>query len=305
MSNPTDETSNNKCGLKVVQRNVNGVTGKRDYFKLLLDIYAPDILFLSEMKRRTVMEEYKELACGDEYRVVQIKSTATNRGGLIEVVKTCINLVTAEVVRINDGNDFAQAIVLMDKDKRSFIGWYNSPGMTRRAFGEKLEKLLEDYYVQLISGDFNARHPRWCSHHDGNRRGTQLLDLIRRRPEYQIHATQGPNFETIANTARGTTRCCTIDLLISKATVNSLKREMGYLSVCSDHYPVVAEVDTQIESSIRPRRVSKTLLQSEQHRKAIGLMYELSLGQPCELLESIRTNTEQTPQTAHILEAFG
>lgn len=304
MNNPEPDISSNNGELKVMQWNVNGVTDKREYFKLLLDIYTPDILFLSETNRRSVIEEHKELACGDEYRVVQIKSTATNRGGLIAVIKTCLNLVTAEIVRINEGDDFAQAIVLTDKDEREFIGWYNTPVMTRRAFGEKLEKLLAEYDVQFVTGDFNARHRRWCTQHDGNKRGTQLLNLIRTRPEYQIHATQGPTFEAIADKAKGTKRCNTIDLLLSKATVKSLKREMGYISVCSDHCPVVDVLDTQIELSTRPRRVAKTLLQSEQHRKAIGLLYEVALQRTGELLENIRTDTEETPQTAHILEAY-
>lgn len=93
-------------------------------------------------------------------------------------------LSTAGVVRINDGNDFAQAIFLTDKDERAYIGGYNSPVMTRKAFGEKLEKLFADYDVQFVDGGFNARHPRWCTQNDGNRRGTQLLNLIRTRPEY-------------------------------------------------------------------------------------------------------------------------
>lgn len=257
-----------------------------------------------ETKRRTLIEEYAELVCGDEYRVIQIKSTVTNRGGLIAVVKTCLNLVTAEVVRINDGNDFAQAIVLTDSDERAFIGWYNSPVMTRKAFGEKLDKLLAQYDVQFVAGDFNARHPRWCTQHDGNRRGTQLLNLIRVRPEYQIHATQGPTFEAIADSAKGTMRRSTIGLLISKATVTSLEKETGYMSVCSDHYPVVAELDAQIESSTRPRRIAKTLLQSQQHRQSIGLWYDVALKHPGEQLEKIRSDTVDTPQTTQILEAY-
>lgn len=74
--------------------------------------------------------------------------------------------------------------------------------------------------------------------------------------------------------------------------------------MCSDHYPVVAELDTHIESSTRPRRVAKTLLQSQQQRQTIGILYEVALKQPVETLDKIRTNAEDTPQTAHILEAY-
>lgn len=181
--NATGEiTRNHAKNLKVIQWNINGVSGKREYIRLLLENYEPDLVFLSETKWKTVVEANAELACGEVYRVVQIPSSVTNRGGVIAIWKAELDLVTAEKLRIDEGNDFAQAIDLTDKEEKAYVGWYNSPAMSRKAFNETLERIQTEYDVQRTLGDFNARHPRWCTQNDGKRRGTQLLHFIRKYP---------------------------------------------------------------------------------------------------------------------------
>lgn len=56
---------------------------------------------------------YSELACEDSYRVGQLKSTLTNRGVIIVIIKTDLQFVTTEIIKIHEGNDFAQAVVLI------------------------------------------------------------------------------------------------------------------------------------------------------------------------------------------------
>lgn len=225
-------------------------------------------------------------------------------GGIIVLIKSELQLVTAEVMRIQDGNDFAQAVVLTDREERAYVGWYSSPVMSRAAFREAITRLHKDYDVQFLTGDFNARHPRLCTSHDGNRRGTQLLQDIRCYPEYQIHATREHTFEAVANRAKGTLRKSTVDLTIGKATIIGLSGVTGFISSCSDHYPVVFTVNTQLDTATRPRRVAKTLLQSATLTTTIGTLYELSLRQPIEELEEARADGERVLQTEEIQETY-
>lgn len=64
-----------------------------------------------------------------------------SRGGIIAIIKADLQLVTAEIVRISSGNDFAQAIVLTDRVERAYRGWYNSPLMHRNTFNDTLSRL--------------------------------------------------------------------------------------------------------------------------------------------------------------------
>lgn len=263
--------------LKVVCWNINGVSGKREYIKLLMDSHKPDLVFLCETKRQPVINLFSDLACDDDFRVVQIKSTPTNRGGMIAIIKTKLQLQTAEVLRMNDGDNFAQAIVLTDKRDRAFISWYNSPLMKRERFRDVLTRLHKEYDVQFFAGDFNARHPRWCTNHDNVRRGTQLIHMTRAYPEYQIHAPNGPTFTAIANKTTGALRQSTVDLVVSRATIGRLDRIRGYIAACSDHCPVLFSAEVEVDRQDQPRRIAKTLLQSTQARTEIGLCYEISL----------------------------
>lgn len=181
--NTTREVNRNHTKtLKVTQWNINVISGKREYILLLLEKYDPYLVFLSEPKIKTVVEPNAELLCGAVYRVVKIHNSATNRVGVIAIVRTELDLVTAEKLRVDEGNDFAQSVVLTDMGETVFVGWYNSLSISRRAFKETLEKVHADYDVQFTLGDFNDRHPRWCPKHDGKRRVTQLLNFIRKSP---------------------------------------------------------------------------------------------------------------------------
>lgn len=252
--------------LRIMSWNINGVTGKRDYIRLLMEKHDPDILFLCETKRILVISQHSELACDDTYRVVQIKSTSTNGGGMIAIIRNNLQLVTTEVMRKNDKNDFAQAILLLDKEEKAYVGWYNSPMMGREAFKTALTRLHKVYNIQSITGDLNARHPRWCRSHDNARRGTQLLHFIRTFPDCAIYAPSKPTFEEIACREVNTKITSTVDLVLSKQVISKLQRVEGYIASCSDHYPISFQVDARVETNTRPRRTSKTLLQSAQLR---------------------------------------
>lgn len=176
--------------------------------------------------------------------------------------------------------------------------------MSRDSFRAELTKIYKEYNVQFITGDFNAMHPRWCSSHESNRRGTQLLHLIRNFPEHQIHAPQGHTFEAVACRAKGTKRTSTVDLVISKDTITEVKRITGYLTSCSDHYPIMFTAIALVEKAMRPRRVAKTLLQFQQLRATIGLLYELSVRKPAETLRNISRGEKEILQTADIRKAY-
>lgn len=304
MFHNTIQPRNTKAQLKIVHWNINGVKGKREYIRLLLEQVKPDIVFLSETKRRFTISVFIELACDNSYRVVQVKSTLANRGGMIVIINTQLQLVTAEIRKIQEGNDFAQAVVLTDREERAYIGWYSSPVMSKDAFYDALTKLHKDYDVQFFKGDFNARHPRWCTQHDGNRRGTQMLSLIQALPDNKIHATTQHTFEAIASRARGTKGTSTVDLVVSKVSVKELKRVTGYIAVCSDHYPIASMVDTQVETAIRPRRIAKTLIQSIQIRSTICTLYEVSLRETEDELKKLRWGEEGTPKMEEIRAVY-
>lgn len=96
----------------------------------------------------------------------------------------------------------------------------------------------------------------------------------------------------------------TVDLVVRKATVTTLERETGYISSCSDHHPIIFQVQAQVEKATRSRRIAKTMLQSEHLRAAIGPLYELSHKQPGEKLKQLRQNGSKLPQTAEIQESY-
>lgn len=123
INNNSRKTSKQTGKLKIISWNINGVTGNRDYLRLIIEKHKPEILFLCESKRRQTISQFSELAVDDTYRVVQIKNIANNRGGMIAVIRTDLQLVTAEALRLHEKNDFAQAKILIDKDERAYIGW--------------------------------------------------------------------------------------------------------------------------------------------------------------------------------------
>lgn len=87
MISNNNKTRAHRDKLRIMSWNINGVKGKRDYIRLLMEKHDPDILFLCETKRRLVINQHSELACDDAYRIVQTKSTSTNRGGMIAIIR--------------------------------------------------------------------------------------------------------------------------------------------------------------------------------------------------------------------------
>lgn len=161
MNQPNKHNNGTPTRLKVVSWNVNGIKDKRAQLREIQKQTDPDIIFLNETNHCLAINMYSELGYDTStYRVVQIKSTATFRGGMIAIIKMELRLETAEILRMSKGNDFAQTIVLTDKENRGYIGWYNSPVMDKDTFSETLRRLITEYDTQIIIGDFNARHTR-------------------------------------------------------------------------------------------------------------------------------------------------
>lgn len=61
---------------------------------------------------------------------------------MIVIIKLELRLETAEILRMYNGDEFAQVIVLTDKDNRGYIGWYSAPVMDKEVFGETLRRLI-------------------------------------------------------------------------------------------------------------------------------------------------------------------
>lgn len=98
---------------------------------------------------------------------------------MVALLKRNLQIITAEVIREEHGEDFIHALVLINKRNKAIVGWYNSPGNSRQFFYEKLKYVLTKYNVRCPAGDLNARQKRWCTAHDKKRRGKQLLTLAR------------------------------------------------------------------------------------------------------------------------------
>lgn len=63
----------------------------------------------------------------------------TARGGLVALVKKGLQILTEEIIRKEDGDDFVQAIILENKRKEAIAGWYNSPCMSRKGLYDTLK----------------------------------------------------------------------------------------------------------------------------------------------------------------------
>lgn len=136
--------------------------------------------------------------------------------------------------------------------------------MRRETFGDTLKNFISDYDIQVIVGDFNARQTRWFTDHDRQRRGVRLLRLTEEQLEYTIHATPQPTFEAKRKSRAGTIRSSTVDSAISKAQVTHLSRVERYIERKSDHYPIMLEVEAQVDRGTRPRRIDKTFTEIKQ-----------------------------------------
>lgn len=281
---------NQRKPLLIISWNINGIGKMREDLKNILNKYEPGIPFLLETNLRTVVSQYSDLGCENgKYRVVQIKSTEVLRGGMIALSNMELQLETAQVLRKHECDEFAQAIVLTDRQNKAYIGWYNSPMMSREAFDNALHKLFTDYDTKLITGDFNARHTRWCKAHYRLKRVARLLKLTTEMSALVIHATSTPTFMAIKNRHRQTptVRSSTVDLVVRKVPIPILDIVDGYITRFSDRHPIVFKVGTDIDRVSAPRGVSKTLLQSDQLNLSVGLLYEVTLRDVATELQTI------------------
>lgn len=151
-------------------------------------------------------------------------------------------------------------------------------------------RLCTEYNTQIIVGDFNALHPRWCSAHDRFKRGAKLLQLTHYLPEIVIHAPPFPPFLATKNKTTGALRSSTVDFLVSRVPIPQLTTISGYVMRFSDHRTIVFKIGSSIYRVSASRRVSKTLLQSTRLQKEIGLYYEVALQGPMGQLAQLRTN---------------
>lgn len=196
----SEESHEARKALRIVSWNVNGINDKRYYLKDIIEQLDPDILFLSETKRRRAISLFTDIAADrNVYRAVQIRSTYTMRGGLVAIIKMKLKLERAEVLTLNNGNDFVQDIVLTDREKRAYVGWYNSPMMKKDTFGNKLRRILTKYDTQIKVGYLNARHPRWCTDHDRSKRESTILGILTELPTFKLHATPETTFVVLKN----------------------------------------------------------------------------------------------------------
>lgn len=290
------------CQVRCVIWNVNGLTNKRENLYKMTQTHDPDMVLLTETKRSNIVDLGVDLACDyKEYRVVQIFSTDCHRGGIILIIRRSIRLETAEVIRLKDGDNFAQGLVMEDRLRQAVAFWYCAPTTSREKFGAIIKRLVEDYDLKLLAGDFNARHPAWCDKHDA-KKGELLHEVARKTRGYSVRAPETPNFQAARYRTRGRFGSSTIDLVLSKAPVRRIQCLKGDITQASDHFPVWFTADIKIDRGKVPRRIPKTLLQSTQRREVVGTVYGISLkeaGVAVDKLEAPGTeeaNTEEIHQ---------
>lgn len=86
-------------------------------------------------------------------------------------------------------------------------------------------------------------------------------------------------------------RSSTVDIVLSRVKIPCLNRLEGHIAEKSDHYPIVLEAEASIDTGAgRPRRISKTMLQSPLLKETIGTAYKVALKPAMESL--IKHDTE-------------
>lgn len=100
----------------VVMWNINGLSGKRNYMKVLLDECVADVVILSETKMKRPVIQHEDIG-SDKYNIIQIRSIVYGRGGLVVLAKKELQLITAEMIRDEEGDNFIKAVVLFNKYK--------------------------------------------------------------------------------------------------------------------------------------------------------------------------------------------
>lgn len=85
------------------------------------------------------------------------------------LLKKTLRLEMVELIRLTEGDNFIQGIVVEDRFGQAMIFLYSAPTVTMEFFGGTIKRLLTDYNVQILMGDLNSRHPAWCRRHDGEK----------------------------------------------------------------------------------------------------------------------------------------
>lgn len=249
-----------------------------EYILQLVKQLKPDVILLTETKRRRTVDVSTDLSCNPrEYRAIQLNSTECHTGGMIVILRRELKVETVELVRVRDGEDFIQGIVIVDKEGGALIHWYSSPTTTNDTFGTTIKRMLKDYEVKVMMGDFNARHTTWCTKHEDKRKGARLIKEDKKVPGYRIHAARQPTFQAKRYRNKGSFGSSNIDLIAAQVKLRDMARIEEQVAEESDHFPVRFTEDWEIAKEATARRIPKTLLQSKQMRKKAGELYKISL----------------------------
>lgn len=263
--------------------NVNGLSLIGEYIKELFQKVDPDIILLTETKRRRISDLSTDLACNPQtHRAIQMNETAAHRARMILILKKELRAETVELVRPLDEDNFIHGIVIEYREGNAVIGPYCAPTLLAESFGEVISRLLTTYKVTLMMGDFNARNPAWCRKHDEKKRGLQLIKEVQKIDGQRIHAARRPSFQAPRNRARGNFGSSNIDLLVAQVPIRTMARMEGRIAERSDHFPVWFNAEWRIEKGKMSRRIPKTLFQSKQMKATVGARYSVSLKRSCE-----------------------
>lgn len=231
----------------------------------------------------------------DEYNVAKIKSTVHGRGGMVVLARKSLQLIISEVIKEEHGRDFIHALVLTNSKEEAIVGWYNSPTTSRKYFNEKLTKVMREYNVRCLAGDLNARHPWWCTAHDKQRIGTQLMAIVNDLQDVKLFAPNKPTFEAIKNSVTGGKRS-TIDLILSRTDIRDIERIDSYAAQGLDHFPIDFIVGMKVKQMNKPRKITKTFLQSHKLKEVANLYYKIALNRVEETFDRIAEQGEETMQ---------
>lgn len=300
-----NNTQNTTDKLTIVMWNINGLSGKQKYIQLMMEETKPDVVMFSETKMKRPVTPHIDIGA-EEYEVVQLKSTAHGRGGMVVLTRSELQITTAEVIREEEGNNFIHAIILTNRKNETIVSWYNSPTTNRQYFYDKLKNTLNNRDVRCLAGDLNARHPRWCTAHDEQRRGQQLLKLVTGLAGIRLHAPEGPTFQAIKCRRTGELRSSTVDVAMGRGDITEIKRIDSHAAFCSDHYPVKFVLDVKIDRIHKPRRIAKTLLQSHALTNTVGMYYDVALRQINSTFDEILegTGVEDTDKVTSNFESM-
>lgn len=288
-----------------VMWNVNGITEMREYIKELVQEVDPDVVLLTETKRKRILDISIDLGCDPRtHRVIQMDATAAHRGGLIMILKNEIRVETVELIRPTSEEDFIQGIVIEDREGNAFIGLYCAPTLATEKFGEVVNRLLTAHKVILLLGDLKARHPTWCRQHDAKKRGLRLIKEVQKTEGHRIHAAQKPSFQAPRNRNRGLFGSSNIDLVVAQIPVQEMVRIEGSIAERSDHFPVRFQAAWNLERGNIPRRIPKTLLQSKQMKESVGATYTDTLKEAAKQMEEILASDPTSKSEAEVQAVF-